>query len=547
MNNILSILIFLPIVGSLVVAFLPKNFEAIAKWITVGISVVCLGICAYLYTHFNGGETQFFENYRWFTFEFNDREVYMANYKLGLDGLSFPLVLLAAFVQFIAAISSFEIEKKLKGYHALFLLLSGSVFGCFLAMDFFLFFVFFEFMLLPMYFLIGIWGGKNREYASIKFFIYTLLGSIFILFGLIALSNSYLNIAFTYEFYTAITDDIKVLNYQEFQENLPKIIAETNYKLVHSFNFEDFINAKNLLPNSFLSLDSTAISFNRLLVFFFLFIGFAIKLPLVPFHTWLPDAHVEAPTPISVILAGVLLKVGSYGFLRVVFPVFPEIAIQYAQLFAGLSAIAIVYGAFNALAQTDFKKMIAYSSVSHMGFVLLGIASLNQIGFQGAVYQMVSHGLLSAMLFIIVGILYRQTGNRTINHFQGLAGPMPNYTFFTAIAFFGSLGLPLFSGFIGEFLCLSGAFASNYFSIYWVYLALFGVVLGAIYFIWTFKKMFLGSFWTNYPTNNLLDVSAREIIMLILLTIPIIALGVLPNWLNDLTNVIMINLASFFN
>lgn len=534
MNQILSIYVFLPILGALISCFLPKQNQSLFKWFTVTVSFIGLMIAVYLYFETSAFNGFLIETNHWFSFSVNGNESYQVNYALKLDGFNKPLVILASLIQFVAAISSFEIQQKIKGYHALFLLLSGSILGCFLAKDAFLFFVFFEFMLLPMYFLIGIWGGKNREYASIKFFIYTLLGSIFILISIIALSSSYYDYQEMYKNAQFAFPDIDFKSFKSELTESPGFAKEIG--IVHTFDIDQFANHHFLIKDSFLGTPIKGIFDIRGLFFILMFVGFAIKLPLVPLHTWLPDAHVEAPTAISVVLAGILLKVGSYGLIKLAYLPFHDVVPFTGQFVAGAATIAIVYGAFNALAQNDFKKMIAYSSVSHMGFVLLGTAALNELGWQGAVYQMVSHGLLSGMLFIIVGVIYGQSGYRTINHFQGLANKMPIYTFFTAIAFFASLGLPFFSGFIGEFFCLSGAFVSTQFSTYWVYLALFGVLLGVIYFIWTFKRMFLGNFWTNYPHIDYHDLDNREILMLALLAIPVIFLGLFPSFLNQMTS-----------
>jgi NADH-quinone oxidoreductase subunit M len=275
-------------------------------------------------------------------------------------------------------------------------------------------------------------------------------------------------------------------------------------------------------------------------------IGFGVKLPVVPFHTWLPDAHVEAPTPVSVVLAGILLKIGAYGFLRIAYPIFPEIANQYAIWIVGFGVFSIIYGAFNALAMNDLKKMIAYSSISHMGFVLLGVGSLTSEGFNGAVYQMFSHGILSAMLFLLVGVLYSRTHDRRIDSYQGLASKMPLFTFMIAIAFFASLGLPAFSGFIGEIFTLMGGFNSPLIPRWLAGLATFGLVLGAAYFLWTLQRMFFGKFWVRQYEETLQDLTTREKIMLYPLAILALIFGIFPHLIFDVTNLSLAELIKLF-
>ena len=429
--------------------------------------------------------------------------------------------------------------KKLKGYFGLYLLLSSSVLGCFVALDFFLFYLFFEFMLLPMYFLIGIWGGPRREYAAIKFFLYTLLGSIFILMAMIGLYNSVYDPIRTGELAGYEMTSTSIIQIQELV-NTGHI---TKNQIVKSFNMIYMADAANYIPGSILDNDLVRSVFGqpaRWIAFLALLIGFAIKLPAVPFHTWLPDAHVEAPTPISVILAGILLKIGGYGLIRTAFIMFPDGAYHYSWLIGFLGMVAIIYGALNALSLKVLKKLIAYSSVSHMGFVFLGLAAFTIEGVTGAVYQMFSHGLISSMLFLIAGVIYDRTHDRLIENYGGLSIQMPKYAVFVGIAFFASLGLPGFSGFIAELMVFLGAFKSSHvigaIPSWMPIVATLGLVLGAGYYLWTFQRMFLGQFWVKskewLPVMK--DLNAREYSMLVPLMILIILFGIFPSLLLNL-------------
>lgn len=549
---ILSLLIFIPIIASLILAFTPERFVPYFKWVTLVITGLELLLCVFLYLKFDRqvADYQFLEQYDWITLPLGNLGIGSIDYLLGVDGISMPMVLLTGIVMFVGAISSFEIKDKSRGYFSLYLLLAGSIIGCFIALDMFLFYLFFEFMLLPMYFLIGLWGGPRREYASIKFFLYTLVGSIFILIVMIGL---YLSVVDPVE--TAV--QMGLIN--SASDITPQIISQIqsllaegelpSQSIVHTFDLRFMPDQGNYVSGSWLNIFSenkvSGISL-RSLSFIFLMVGFSIKLPVVPFHTWLPDAHVEAPTPVSVVLAGILLKIGGYGFLRICYPIFPEIANQYAVWIVGFGVLSIIYGAFNALAMNDLKKMIAYSSVSHMGFVLLGIGSLTGEGFNGAVYQMFSHGILSSMLFLLVGVLYSRTHDRRIDSYQGLASKLPLFTLMMAIAFFASLGLPAFSGFIGEIFTLMGGFNSPLIPRWLAALASFGLVLSAGYFLWTLQRMFFGKFWVRQYEETLQDLTSREKIMLYPLAILTLILGIFPNLIFDVTGQSLAELLKLF-
>src|SRR2546426_11763949 len=416
-DPLLTLMIFIPLLGMAVVLALPSRAHDLIRWTATAFSAPPLLLAVALLVRFQPKVEgfQFVHRAQWIPPPFN------IEYFVGVDGISITMVVLTALLCFLCMIASFGIEKGVKGYYALFLLLETGMLGVFCALDFFLFFVFWEVMLLPMYFLIGIWGGPRREYAAIKFFLYTLFGSVLMLLAILALY-------FASEPHTF---------------DMTQLIAESN--------------KYGTTPLAMWPFDRWGWGFQHV-VWMALFIGFAIKIPAFPFHTWLPDAHVEAPTAVSVILAGILLKMGTYGILRINFPMLPVATADLAFWFLGaLGAWNIIYGALCAMAQKDLKKLVAYSSVSHMGYVMLGMASFTPQGINGAVLQMFNHGTITGMLFILVGVIYDRAHHPDIDGVVGLDAIMPVYTAVTAVAFFASMGLPGLSGFISEVLVLLGA------------------------------------------------------------------------------------------
>ncbi|MCX6152813.1 MAG: NADH-quinone oxidoreductase subunit M [Candidatus Kapabacteria bacterium] len=519
---------FLPLLGMIIIFLIPsgkdekgkETSKQLFRWVTIGFTFLQLIIAIGIYLNYTAGMTginveggfQFREHYNWFTVTglpmFGNVKV---DYFVGIDGISAPMILLTAIVCFVASFASFSIKKQIKGYFAMYLLLDLGMMGVFISLDFFLFYVFWELMLLPMYFLIGIWGGPRKEYAAIKFFIYTLVGSVFMLLVIIGL-----------------------------------------YFGVHSFNMLDMMDPLKYDPTS---IFAPGHGWWRNVAFFALFVGFAIKVPSVPFHTWLPDAHVEAPTPISVILAGVLLKMGTYGMLRINWPMFPD-SVKYFQCFiAWVGTVSILYGALCALGQfkvgkRDFKKLIAYSSVSHMGYVVLGMSSMNSSGMSGAIFQMFNHGTITSMLFIIVGVIYDRAHTRGLDDFGGLANKMPIYTGIMAIAFFAAIGLPGMSGFVSEMMIFLGAFMA--YPILTVISGL-GIILGAAYMLWALQKVFFGKLpdrWSGPwdPTHKIYktdDINAVELAALIPLAILIIGLGIYPAPMFNMMNATVNHLVEF--
>ncbi len=532
--NILTLLIFIPVLFALLIGVMPSAWRGSFKYLTLAAAIIQLGIAVWIYIHFktgaafagvdHEGQYQFIQKLPWINLGLGNSKLQI-DYFVGIDGISLALLVMSSLVMVVASLSAWEIKSNLKGFFVLFLILDMAVTGVFCSLDFFLFYLFYELMLLPLYFLIGMWGGVRREYAAIKFFLYTLFGSVFMLLVIIGL-------------YLSVQDPVTGN---------------------HTFNMVAMMDPANYIPGSIFDSISQYTLFGihaRTLGFIVLFIAFAIKVPVVPLHTWLPDAHVEAPTPVSIILAGVLLKVGGYGIIRICTGIFPDIAASGAFWLGLLGVISILYGALNALAQRDLKRLIAYSSISHMGFVLLGISSQTTEGIGGAMMQMVSHGFLSAMLFFLAGVIYNRVHDRDIYNFRGLGTLMPRYTVYIMIAFFASLGLPGFSAFIGEAFSLAGAFKSCSFNgllPHWMAVCgALGILFSAAYFLWTLQRMFFGKELLKGGETwrlALVDLNFRETLALLPLALMALGLGILPSLIFDKINdsvIAVVNLTSHF-
>jgi NADH-quinone oxidoreductase subunit M len=469
----LTVLTFLPSVGALVMLLFMRKRESAYKATALVFSLITLGLALFMWTRFDNGTAafQFQENYLWI-------ESWGINYHVGVDGISMLLILLTSFLSVIAILGSWKYvkDRQLAFFCSLLLLETGMI-GVFAAMDLFLFYLFWEVQLIPMYFLIGIWGGARRIYAAIKFFLYTFAGSVLMLVAIIG-------IVWWYSTNAGITTfDIQALT----QAGFPSSVA--------------------------------------LWAFLGFFIAFAIKVPMFPVHTWLPDAHVEAPTAGSVILAGVLLKMGVYGMIRFCIGFFPEIAVQAAPVVMILSVIAIIYGACMSLIQPDMKKLVAYSSVSHMGFITAGLFAFNLQGIEGAVIQMVNHGILTGALFQMVGFFYERTHTRLIKDYGGMAQPLPIAAAFFSLFVLGSLGLPGLNGFVGEFLILVGVFQ---YQIVFAVLASLGVILGAAYLLWMYQRTMFQEL-KNKKWLKLQDLNGRELVTLIPLAAMVLWIGLYPS------------------
>ncbi len=486
-SHILSIILFTPLVGAFVLLLIPRENKDAIRWIAnifalAGFLISLPLVPMFWAQRFDLQQFKFLEGTanNWIP-------SIGAGYNLGIDGISFLLIMLTTLLGWISILSSWTaIENRVKEYYVWFLVLQTGMLGVFMALDFFLFFVFWEAMLVPMYLLIGIWGGPRKLYAAIKFFLYTLMGSVLMLLGIL----------FLYFHHHTLTG-------------------------IYTFSIPELYKTAPQIPFHY-----------AIWLFLAFFIGFAIKVPMFPFHTWLPDAHVEAPTAGSVILAGVLLKMGTYGFVRFSLPFFPQVINSSATFMdvttrgwmIGLSIVGIIYGALVSLMQKDMKKLVAYSSVSHLGFCTLGIFALNSTGLSGSVLQQINHGISTGALFLIVGILYERRHTREIAEYGGISNVMPVYATITMIMFLSSMGLPLLNGFVGEFTILQGAFVANW---RWAAWAAPGVILAAAYLLWLYQRVFFGTV-TNAKNEKLHDLTPREILTFVPLIIMALWIGLYP-------------------
>jgi NADH-quinone oxidoreductase subunit M len=479
MSHYLSIILFTPLAGAFVLLFVNKQDENAIRWIANVVAFVGFAISIPLWFLFNpqSPDYQFIERARWIP-------SVGAEYFLGVDGFSTLLILLTTMMGCIAVLSSWTaITERVKEYYIFLLVLQTGMLGAFMALDFLLFFLFWEVMLVPMYFLIGIWGSANRLYSAIKFFLYTLVGSVVMLLGILALYFSYKN---------ATGSPTGTFDITAFQQ----------------FNFPAGL---------------------QWWVFLAFFLGFAIKVPMFPFHTWLPDAHTDAPTAGSVILAAVLLKMGTYGFIRFSLPMLPDASRQFVPMVVLLSIVGIVYGALVALAQKDWKRLVAYSSVSHMAMVMLGMFALNPVGITGSIVQQLNHGISTGALFLLVGVVYERRHTREISEYGGLSKVMPVYAAVFLLMTLSSIGLPALNGFIGEFLILQGVFVA---SMMWAVFAASGIVLGAAYMLYLYQRTMFGKI-ENPKNEKLLDLSGREFATFAPLIVLAVWIGLYPKPILD--------------
>ena len=485
-EHLLSLMTFFPILGMFIVILLPKDNGGLLKSATLVFSLITFAISFPLAldpVFKTSGGMHYTEFAEWISVG----NYFHMNYSVGIDGISLWLVMLTTFIMPITVLSTWKaITTNVKGFMALTLLLETALLGAFISLDLFLFYIFWELMLIPMYFMIGIWGGANRIYAAVKFFIYTAVGSLLML------------VAIMYIYYAAVNSGMNV----------------------SGFSVTDFYQ---------LSLDPDLQKW----LFLAFALSFAIKVPMFPVHTWLPDAHTEAPTAGSVILAAVMLKMGTYGYVRFAMPLFPDALQLFLPYLAALAVIGIIYGSLVAMMQKDVKKLVAYSSVSHLGFVMLGIFALNTVGVSGAVLQMVNHGISTGALFLIVGFIYERRHTRLISDFGGLSKQMPVFATIFMIMTLSSIGVPGTNGFVGEFMILLGAFQSElrWFAV----IATSGVILAAVYMLWMFQRVMFGKL-DNPKNQNLKDLSVREMCVMMPLLVLVFWIGVCPNTFLDKIN-----------
>ena len=471
-SSLLSLILFTPLAGALVLLFVPKRQEDVIRWVANVTAAVGFLVSLPLWFRYDPAnpEFQFVERLPWIP-------SIGAEYFLGVDGFSVLLILLTTLMGVIAVLSSWNaIRMRVKEYYVFLLLLQTGMIGAFVALDFLLFFLFWEVMLVPMYFLIGIWGSDNRLYSAIKFFLFTLVGSVVMLLGILAVY-----------FHNHAVTGVYTFDVTQF------------HQLSVPFDMQWWI-------------------------FLAFFLGFAVKVPMFPFHTWLPDAHTDAPTAGSVILAAVLLKMGTYGFIRFSLPILPEATVAFVPLVAALSIVGIVYGALVAMAQRDWKRLVAYSSVSHMGMVMLGMFALTPVGITGSIVQQLNHGISTGALFLIVGIVYERRHTRLIAEYGGLSKVMPVYAAVFLIMTMSSIGLPTLNGFIGEILILQGVFVVQK---TWAFFAASGIVLGAAYMLWLYQRTMFGTV-TNPKNENLPDLSMREFVTFVPLLVLAVWIGLYP-------------------
>ena len=494
-EQLLILLVFSPLIGAIIIAFLKENNEGLSKQVALITSLVPFVLSIFVYVEYLSRVSQgllysdpegfvFYFDFNWLT-EGN----FDINFTMAVDGISIYLLLLTTLLFPITMYFSWSVEKHQRAYYFLLLLLETGILGFFVALDMLLFYVFFEMVLIPMYFLIGIWGGKDRVYASLKFFLYTLVGSLLMLIAII---------------YLGANVDLTSPELLSSRPDLKDVIFTTDYNLILKYA----------------SISASAQGW----LFLAFALSFAIKVPLFPLHTWLPDAHVQAPTAGSVILAGVLLKMGSYGLVRFCLPLFPQASVDFAPFISVLAVIGIIYGAMAAMVQTDIKKLVAYSSVSHLGFIVLGTFAFTEKAMSGAVIQMVNHGITTGALFLLVGMIYDRRHTREIKDYQGIAKQMPRFALVFMITMMASVGLPGLNGFVGEFMILLGSFQSEVLSGALAILGATGVVIAAVYLLWMFRRVMFGEL-DKEENQKLLDLSGREMIVMMPLIILMFVMG----------------------